>query len=216
MGSKHKPEHSGEAPESVQQDHPETEAESSQAPAQQGASPEPAEATQENLAELKKELEKARAKADENWEKVLLVSAEMENLRRRTQKDLENATRFALEKFSKELLQVVDSLEIGLKTSETDSVNVESIRHGMELTLKQFLTVLNKFNVAQIDPQGQPFNPEQHQAMTMQPSEDAPPNTVLQVFQKGYELNGRLIRPAMVVVSQAVEPKPEKKIDEQA
>lgn len=170
----------------------------------------------EKIERLQNELRAAQSKADENWDKVLRVNAEMENLRRRTQKELENASRFALEKFSKELLQVVDSLEMGLKTSESATDNVESMRQGMDLTLKQFLTVLEKFNVVQLNPEGQLFNPEQQQAMSMQPSNDVPPNTVLHVFQKGYELNGRLIRPAMVVVSQAAAPQPEKKIDEQA
>lgn len=171
---------------------------------------------EQQIESLQKELIATREQADQNWQKLLLAKADMENLRRRTEKELENAHRFALEKFSKELLQVLDSLEMGLKTSESASDNLESMRQGMALTLKQFLTTLEKFNVVQIDPQGQPFDPAKQQAMSMQPSADVPPNTVLHVFQKGYELNGRLIRPAMVVVSQAVAPQPEKKIDEQA
>jgi len=165
---------------------------------------------------LAEELDKERARADQNWDKVLLVSAEMENLRRRTEKDLEKANRYALEKFAKELLNVVDSLEIGLQSSETEQGAAHLIHEGMKLTLQQMLSTMKKFNIEQIDPVGEPFNPEMHQAMSMQPSDDVPPNSVLQVFQKGYQLNDRLLRPAMVVVSQAASPQPQKKIDEQA
>lgn len=149
----------------------------------------------------------------------------MENLKRRTQKDLESAHKYGLEKFAKELLVVIDSLELGIQASTSDAPEVVSLREGSELTIKQFESVFAKFNIEAIDPLGQPFNPELHQAMTMQPSADVDPNTVLNVFQKGYSLNGRLIRPAMVVVSQAVkvsepvEDKPEDdstNLDEQA
>ena len=130
----------------------------------------------------------------------------MENLKRRTQKDLENAHKYGLEKFAKELLSVIDSLELGIQASTSDNPEVIALKQGSELTIKQFESVFAKFNIEAIDPVGQAFNPELHQAMTMQPSADVEPNTVLNVFQKGYILNGRLIRPAMVVVSQAVKP----------
>lgn len=156
------------------------------------------------LEELQKKLKKAQKKADENWDKALRIQAEMENLKRRTQKDLENAHKYGLEKFAKELLSVIDSLELGIHASTSDNPEVVALREGSELTIKQFESVFAKFNIEAIDPTGKTFNPELHQAMTMQPSADVEPNTVINVFQKGYVLNGRLIRPAMVVVSQAV------------
>ncbi len=171
-----------------------------------------------SIEELQKELKLAKQKAEENWDKVVRSQAEMDNLKRRTQKDLENAHKYGLEKFAKELLSVIDSLELGIQASTSDAPEVVSLREGSELTIKQFESVFAKFNIEAIDPLGQPFNPELHQAMTMQPSADVEPNTVINVFQKGYVLNGRLIRPAMVVVSQAV-PKAEDdstNLDEQA
>ncbi len=167
-----------------------------------------------SLEQLQKQLKQAEKKAEENWDKALRVQAEMENLKRRTQKDLENAHKYGLEKFAKELLSVIDSLELGIQASTSDNPEVVALKQGSELTIKQFESVFAKFNVEAIDPVGQTFNPELHQAMTMQPSADVEPNTVLNVFQKGYILNGRLIRPAMVVVSQPVKPvKPIKPVE---
>jgi len=159
---------------------------------------------QPSIEELQKQLKQAEKKAADNWDKVLRIQAEMDNLKRRTQKDLENAHKYGLEKFAKELLSVIDSLELGIQASTSDAPEVVALREGSELTIKQFESVFAKFNVEAINPMGQVFNPELHQAMTMQPSADVDPNTVINVFQKGYILNGRLIRPAMVVVSQAV------------
>lgn len=156
-----------------------------------------------SVEELQKKLAESEQKATENLDKALRIQAEMENLKRRTQKDLENAHKYALEGFSKELLSVIDSLELGLQAVTGDSEEVQKFREGSELTLKQFDAAFAKFNIEKIDPAGEVFNPELHQAMAMQPSEDAEPNTVLNVFQKGYNLNGRLIRPAMVVVAKA-------------
>jgi len=156
-----------------------------------------------SVEDLQKQLKLANKKAEENWDKVVRSQAEMDNLKRRTQKDLENAHKYGLEKFSKELLSVIDSLELGIQASTSDAPEVVALREGSELTIKQFEAVFAKFNIEAVDPMGQPFNPELHQAMTMQPSADVAPNTVINVFQKGYVLNGRLIRPAMVVVSQA-------------
>lgn len=171
-----------------------------------------------NVKELSKKLEEAEQKAAENWDKVLRIQAEMENLKRRTQKDLENAHKFALENFAKELLTVVDSLELGLQAAIGDSPEVQKFREGSELTLKQFEAVFSKFNIEVVNPLGQAFDPELHQAMAMQPSADAEPNTVINVFQKGYVLNGRLLRPAMVVVAKVDDNPPQEtpKIDEQA
>ena len=146
-------------------------------------------------------LEDARSKADEHWNQVLRLQAEMENLRKRSARDLENAHKFALERFAGELLPVKDSLELGLVAAVDDSPAVAKLREGTELTLKMLSQALEKFGIKEINPLGQKFNPEYHQAMTLQPAPDKPANTVLAVFQKGYTLNERLMRPAMVVVS---------------
>ena len=155
----------------------------------------------------------AEQKAQENWDKAVRTMAEMENLKKRTQKDLEDAHKYALNSFAKELLPVLDSLELGLQAATGESEEVKKFREGSELTIKQFETVFAKFNVMTLDPMGQPFNAEQHQAVLMQETEGATPNTVVNVFQKGYTLNGRLLRPAMVVVAKAPE-KPAKKLSE--
>lgn len=168
--------------------------------------------------DLAAELEKANATAAENWEKLLSAKAEVENIRRRTQKDIEKAHRFSVEKFAKDMLPVVDSLEMGLAAVDESSTDVTAIKEGMELTHKQLLSSLEKSGVAQLNPVSEIFNPEMHQAISMVPSPDHAPNTVMQVFQKGYSLNGRLLRPAMVIVSQAQPQAPTDtvKIDEQA
>ena len=148
-------------------------------------------------------LEDARAKADENWDQVVRTRAEMDNLRKRQARELENAHKFALERFVNALLPVRDSMEMGLGAASEEGADVAKLREGAELTLKLMADVMAKFDVVQIDPLGEPFNPELHQAMSMTPRSDVPPNTVVIVVQKGYTLNGRLVRPAMVMVSQA-------------
>lgn len=148
-------------------------------------------------------LEDTRNKADEHWDKLMRVQAELENIRKRQQRELENAHKYAIEGFVKELLQVKDSMELGLKAATDEGANFETLLEGKELTLKQLQSVFDKFDVVEIDPQGQPFDPETQQAMSMIPSDEVPPNTVMTVVQKGYTLNGRLIRPAMVMVSSA-------------
>jgi molecular chaperone GrpE len=165
------------------------------------------------IEELKQELTAAEQKAQENWDKAVRTMAEMENLRKRTQKDLEDAHKYALNSFAKELLSVLDSLELGLQAAIGESEEVKKFREGSELTIKQFETVFAKFNVMTVNPVGEPFNAEQHQAVLMQEVEGAAPNTVVNVFQKGYTLNGRLLRPAMVVVAKASE-KSAKKLSE--
>jgi molecular chaperone GrpE len=157
------------------------------------------------IEELKQELAAAEQKAQENWDKAVRTLAEMENLKKRTQKDVEDAHKYALNSFAKELLPVLDSLELGLQAATGDSEEVKKFREGSELTIKQFETVFTKFNVLTLDPMGQAFNAEQHQAVLMQEVEGATPNTVVNVFQKGYMLNGRLLRPAMVVVAKTPE-----------
>ncbi len=155
--------------------------------------------------ELKQELEETKQKAHEAWDKAVRTQAEMENLKRRTQKDLEDTHKFALTNFGKELLPVFDSVVLGLQAATGDSEEVQKFREGSELTIKQFEALFSKFNIVAVDPIGQAFNPEHHQAMLMQEQEGAEPNTVINVFQKGYTLNGRLLRPAMVVVAKAPE-----------
>ena len=149
-------------------------------------------------------LEDARSKADEHWNQVLRLQAEMDNLRKRAARDLESAHKFALDRFVADLLPVKDSLELGLAAvQESTEPSSLKLREGTELTLKMLGQVLEKFGVREINPQGEPFNPDFHQAMTLQPSSQVAPNTVMNVFQKGYVLNDRLVRPAMVVVSAA-------------
>ncbi|OQW77551.1 MAG: nucleotide exchange factor GrpE [Proteobacteria bacterium ST_bin11] len=166
---------------------------------------------------LQEQLEQAQQQAAANLDKAIRTMAEMENLKKRVQKDLDDERKYGLAKFAKELLSVLDSLELGLQAVTGDSPEVVKLREGSELTIKQFESVFAKFNIETVDPAGQPFNPEFHQAMVMQPSTTAQPNTVLNVFQKGYVLNGRLLRPAMVVVAKADDkPADAAKIDEQA
>ncbi len=174
------------------------------------------EAVDGSVEDLQKQLAKAEKKAADNLDKALRVQAEMENLKRRTQKDLDSAHKYGLEKFAKELLSVIDSLELGIQAATSDVPEVLKLKEGSELTIAQFEAVFAKFNIVAINPIGEAFNPEFHQAMTMVPSADAEPNSVINVFQKGYVLNGRLIRPAMVVVAQAVAGDDSAKIDAQA
>ncbi|RDH84338.1 MAG: nucleotide exchange factor GrpE [endosymbiont of Escarpia spicata] len=161
---------------------------------------------------LTKLLEDARSKADDHWDQLMRTRAEMDNLRKRQERDLENAHKFALDKFSQDLLQVWDSLELGHQAAQEESADVEKLREGTELTLRLLSSVMEKNGVEQVDPTGETFNPEFHQAMSMQERDDVEPNTVVAVVQKGYRLNGRLIRPAMVMVSKA----PSAPVDEQA
>ena len=144
----------------------------------------------------------AEKKAEEHWDLLLRTKAEMENLRRRTQKDLENAHKFGIEKFVTELLPIMDSMELGLAIEDASA---ESLREGTTMTINMISQMFEKFNIKAIDPMSEKFNPELHQAMTAQPTDDVEPNTVMAVMQKGYVLNERLVRPAMVMVSKAAE-----------
>lgn len=159
--------------------------------------------TQEPQADdLQTQLEEAQQSTKDNWDKVLRAQAEMENLKRRNAKDLENAHKFALDSFVKALLEVKDSLTMGLKIAQEDSASVESITEGLEMTDKVFTSTLEKFGVETINPKGEAFNPEFHEAVTMLPMPDQESNSVLEVIQAGFTLNGRLVRPAMVIVVQ--------------
>ncbi|SDI08314.1 nucleotide exchange factor GrpE [Pseudomonas panipatensis] len=145
----------------------------------------------------------------------LRAVAELQNVRRRAEQDVEKAHKFALEKFSGDLLPVVDTLERALELSSPDDEAIKPMREGIELTLKMFHDTLKRYNLEPVDPHGEPFNPEHHQAMAMQESAHLEPGSVVKVFQKGYLLHGRLLRPAMVVVSKAPEQTPPS-IDEKA
>lgn len=151
--------------------------------------------------ELHTMLEDARNRADDHWDQCLRLQAEIENLRKRSARDLENAHKFALEKFASDLLPVKDSLEMGISALQGDVVDPAKVREGSDLTLKMLGGVMEKFGIVEINPEGERFNPEFHEAMSMQERTDVEPNTVITVFQKGYLLNDRLIRPAMVIVS---------------
>jgi len=153
-----------------------------------------------DLDTLLREIEVLKKRADEQKEIALRATAELENVRKRTRRDVENAHKFALEKFVNDLLPVIDSLELGI-TASTRVEDVESLREGMDLTLKKFIDTLEKFGVKVIDPQGERFNPELHEAVSMQEQDGVESGKVIGVMQKGYELNGRLVRPAMVMVA---------------
>ncbi len=155
------------------------------------ASENDADATADPVAEL-------QAKADENWDRYLRAAAEADNVRKRAARDVENARKYALENFGRDLLAVKDSLEMGIQAAE--QADVETLLAGKEATLKLLATTLERFGIEELDPEGEPFDPEFHEAMTMQPSDELEPGSVLSVIQKGYSLNGRLLRPAMVVV----------------
>jgi len=157
------------------------------------------EAEQEEQQPVSEQLLEQVAKANDQ---VLRVQAEMQNVRRRAERDVESAHKFALDKFAADLLPVVDNLERALAAIDAADQGQKSVAEGLELTLKSFMEVLARYKIEAIDPAGQPFDAELHQAVSMVPNPDLEANTVMDVFQKGYTLNGRLVRPAMVVVSQ--------------
>ncbi len=152
---------------------------------------------------LQAKLAEAEAKADDNWDQLVRSRAEMENIRRRSERDLVNAHKYALEKFAQELLPVIDSMEMGVAAAMDENADVSKLREGTEMTLKMFETAIEKFGIKGVHPKGEAFNPEHHQAMTMIDSAEHEPNMIIDVMQKGYLLNERLVRPAMVVVSSA-------------
>ncbi len=160
------------------------------------------ESPEKNADSLEAQLEDAQAKSSENWEHYLRAKAEMDNLRRRSVKDVENAHKYGTEKFATELLPVLDSMVMGLAT---ENASAETLREGMELTLNMLQKMMEKLGIEEIDPINEKFDPEKHQAMSMQPNGEVEPNTVIAVMQKGYSLNDRLLRPAMVMVSKAAE-----------
>jgi molecular chaperone GrpE len=182
-----------------QPDRPDTESDEENIDAEQEAAETPVDAEAIAEAETTPTLESLQAKADENWDRYLRAMAEADNIRKRATRDIEHAHKFALENFSKDLLAVKDSLEMGLAAADT--ADAESLLAGSEATLKLLAGSLERFGISEIDPEGEPFDPERHEAMTMQPSAEVEPGSVLTVIQKGYVLNGRLLRPARVIVA---------------
>lgn len=163
----------------------------------------PEEDVNAELAALHAELEAAKTQISDNKDTVLRAKAEVENARRRAEADVEKARKFALERFAGELLPVIDNLERAITAADSENESVKPLLEGVEMTHKSFIDTVKKFGLELVDPQGESFNPELHQAMSMQESEELAPNTVMAVMQKGYSLNGRLLRPAMVMVSRA-------------
>lgn len=163
----------------------------------------PMDETAQRIYELETALSEAQATVKEQQDSVLRARADMENARRRADAEVEKARKFALERFAGELLPVVDNLERAIEMTDKDNEAVKSLLEGVEMTHKSFLSTIEKFGLVLIDPQGEAFDPELHQAMSMQESADHAPNTVMAVMQKGYQINGRLLRPAMVMVSRA-------------
>ncbi|MBL6805049.1 MAG: nucleotide exchange factor GrpE [Pseudomonadales bacterium] len=160
------------------------------------------EQSKDELSLLREQLEAAEAAAGMAKDELLRVQAEMQNLRRRTEQDIEKAHKFGQEKFSIELLSVMDNLERSSAAAEaSEDEAVKAIKEGVELTLKGFIDCFKRFNIEPVDPLGKPFDPQLHQAMSIQETPDAEPNSVIAVMQKGYTLHGRVIRPAMVMVS---------------
>ncbi len=152
---------------------------------------------------LQQQLTETEQRAENEAEKVVRAVAELENVRRRSEREVANALKFGPEKLIKELLPIIDSLEQAMQVTEEQAVDstVGAMLEGVELTLKLLLDVLEKFKVVQLNPVGEVFDPNKHEAMTMQPAPDTAPNTVITVFQKGYLLSDRVIRPARVIVA---------------
>jgi molecular chaperone GrpE len=173
-------------------------------PATTGAEPTtvlPERSQLDEVERLQQLLVEADQRAKDHWEQYLRAAAELDNVRKRAQRDIEAANRYGLEKFAAELLPVRDSLELAVQNS--DRADARSLREGQEATLQLLARALEKLGVTVIDPLGEPFDPARHEAMMAQPSNTAEPNSVLKVVQPGYELNGRLLRPARVIVARA-------------
>ncbi|AMJ86560.1 molecular chaperone GrpE [Alteromonas sp. 76-1] len=167
------------------------------------SSPEAESDATQRIYELETALSEAQATIKEQQDSVLRARADVENARRRAEMEVEKARKFALERFAGELLPVVDNLERAIELTDGENEAVKPLLEGVEMTHKSFLSTIEKFGLSLIDPQGETFNPDLHQAMSMQESADHAPNTVMAVMQKGYQINGRLLRPAMVMVSRA-------------
>lgn len=169
------------------------------------------------IAQLEAALEASESKVKEQLDTVLRSRAEIENMRRRTEQEIDKARKYALERFASDLLPVMDNMERALELADKDNEALTSLLEGIELTHKTMKSTMEKFGLKELNPQGEVFNPDFHQAMAIQESADHEPNTVMVVMQKGYELNGRVVRPAMVMVSKApAAPSSDAHIDEKA
>ena len=163
----------------------------------------PEQSDAEHIAHLEKALALAQKTVDDQKDSVVRAKAEIENMRRRAAQDVEKAHKFALEKFATSLLPVIDNLERAIQFADKENEAIKSVVEGVELTHQSFISTVEKFDMEVVDPQGEAFNPDRHQAMSMVEDAQLKPNTVTAVMQKGYVLNGRLLRPAMVMVSKA-------------
>ncbi|PCS23645.1 nucleotide exchange factor GrpE [Candidatus Enterovibrio escicola] len=164
------------------------------------------------ISELEVALEISEEKVKEQQDTLLRARADIENIRRRTELEIDKARKFALERFANELLPVIDNMERALEMADGENEELQPMLEGVELTLKTMKITVERFGLIELNPEGEPFNPELHQAMSIQESVDHAPNTVIFVMQKGYALNGRVVRPAMVMVSKAAEANVDEKI----
>jgi molecular chaperone GrpE len=160
---------------------------------------------QETTEELTKKLDEAEQKAEQNWDSLLRKQAEYDNLEKRTKRDLENAHKYAVEKFAIELLSIKDTMELGLEAAQKPETPLNSVCDGMDLTIKMLIDAMSKFNIVELDPINEKFDPQQHEAMSMQTLPDVEDGTILHVHQKGYKLHDRLLRPARVIVAKAID-----------
>ncbi len=169
------------------------------------------EKIQQKVAQLQSDLLAAEAKAAENWDLLLRTKADEENTRKRARLDVESAHKYGIERFARSMLNVVDSLERGIESSNIEVSNSESneniikgLKDGMDLTLKLLLDTLEQFGIKMLNPIGETFNPAQHEALSMQDQADAAPNSVLMVVQKGFTMHDRVLRPARVIVAKTI------------
>ncbi len=177
----------------------------SETPEQQATEEQVVEDSNQELDGLKAQLAEADDKLRRAGEEVLRAHAEVENFRKRSAREIENARKFALERFMADLLEVNESLERGLEAADGEQVSAAQLKDGMELTLKMLNSVCAKHGLQQINPEGEKFNPEHHEALSMVPSDNAEPDTIINVVQKGFILNDRLLRPARVIVAKSID-----------
>ena len=170
---------------------------------QNPAAPDPAALIASQLDALHQKLAEAEAAAAAAKDQALRAAAELDNVRKRAEREIETARKYGTERVLGDLRAITDSLELGLKAANAPEASAQSIGEGMAITHKQLLQMMDKYGVAVVDPAGQPFNPDLHEAVSAIPSSDVPPNHVLGVMQKGYRLRDRLLRPAMVMVAKA-------------
>ncbi|SJN59718.1 heat shock protein GrpE [Vibrio ruber DSM 16370] len=187
--------------ESVAQEETEAEVVGSEADIEWNESDAPEDEQDAKIAQLEAALLTSESKVKEQQEAVLRAQAEVENIRRRSEQEIDKARKFALSRFAEELLPVIDNLERAIQAADAENEVIKPLLEGVELTHKTFIGTIEKFGLKEINPEGEAFNPELHQAMSIQESPDHESNTVMFVMQKGYELNGRVVRPAMVMVA---------------